>query len=204
MMRAPEQIAELNRGTLAASLEIARVSMESVEKLARLQMNTLHEVLDETLAQGKALAGARDPQQLSSLRMNTFERGFDQMFAYSRSVYELTARAQAQIGDILESRYSELDREVCAFVDEAAKSAPPEVEPGLALMKQSMAATRQLVDAFANVAKQVADTAETNVKSAADAAVSRARRAGKQFSETAESNVSAATETLKSAQRKGR
>jgi len=207
-MRAPEQITQLNRGALEASLEIAKISMDSAEKLARLHMNTMHEALDETLAQTKAMADARDPQDMSALRVNTLEHGMDHVFNYSRNIYEVAAKAQAEIGHILESRYSEFNREVGELVDEAARSAPPGAQPALAFVKQSMAAGNQLVDALSKVTRQVAETAEANVRSAADTAFSRAKSSGRHAAESAEANVRLATDSTvsaaKGAARKGR
>jgi len=174
MNKAPEQLTQLNRGAIEAALALATVSMDSMEKLARLQMETTRAVLDGGLAQSQSLADAKDPQQLAAMRTTALGHGLEQMGAYSRSVCDVAAKAQSEIGKIMESRYAEFNRELAQLVKEAAKSAPAGAEPALAVVKQSMAATNQMVEALTKVAKQVAETADANVKSAANRAIAQA------------------------------
>lgn len=179
MTKAPEQLAQLNRSAIEAAMAVAKVSMESLEKLARLQMETAREVLDESLAQSRSLAEAKDPQQLAKMRTTALEHGLQQISSYSRKVYDVAAKAQSDIGKIMESGYAELNREFAQLVDEAAKAAPTGAEPALTVVKQSMAATKQMVEALTKVAKQVAETADANVKSATNQAV-KAKASAKQ------------------------
>ncbi|MDH5536366.1 MAG: TIGR01841 family phasin [Betaproteobacteria bacterium] len=179
MSKSPEQLSQLNRGAIEAALALAKVSMDSVEKLARLQMETTREVLEDSLAQTRSLAEAKDPQQLAAMRATALEHGLEQMGAYSRSVYDVAAKAQSEIGKIVESRYTEFNRELAQLVEEAAKSAPAGTEPALAVVRQSMAATNQMVEALTKVAKQVAETADANVKSAANQAIAKAKGGAK-------------------------
>ncbi len=175
MTKAPEQFAQLNRSAIVSALALAKVSMDSLEKLARLQMETTREVLDDSLAQTRSLAEAKDPQQLAAMRTNSLEHGLEQMGAYSRAVYDVAAKAQSEIGKIVESRYAEFNRELAQLVDEAAKAAPAGAEPAMAVVKQSMAATNQMVEALTKVAKQVAEAADANVKAAASQAAAKAK-----------------------------
>jgi phasin family protein len=179
MIKAPEQLAQLNRVAIDASLAIAKIAMDSAEQLARLQMNTVRQLLDESVTQAKALAGTKDPQEFAATRISTLEHGLEQMVAYSRSVYEVSAKAQGEIGKILEDRYTAFRREVAELVDEAASAAPAGAEPAIAIVKQSMAATTQAIDALAKMTKQATDMADANVKPAANAATTEAKARAK-------------------------
>lgn len=166
----PEQFAQLSRSSIDASLAIAKIAMESAEQLARLQMDAVRKVISQGVAQTQALAGAKDTQDFAATRLASLENGLEQVAAYSRTVYEVSTQAQGEIGKVLENRYSEFNRGLSELVDEAAKSAPAGSEPAVAMIKQSMAASNQVIDALAQVVKQVSQTADANVKSAAGAA----------------------------------
>lgn len=179
MIKTPEQLAELNRGTIEAALSLAKVSMDSMEKMARLQMEAAREALQQSLEQTKKAADAKDPQALVTMRAAALEQGLEQLAAYSRSVYDLAAKTQTDVGKIIEQRFNAFNREVTQMIEEAAKSAPSGSEPAVAIVKQMMATNKQMIDALNKVAKQVAETAEANVKAAADNAIKAAKAGGK-------------------------
>lgn len=179
MIKTPEQLAELNRGTVEAAMALAKVSMDSMEKMARLQMEAARTVLEESIGQSKQLAEVKDPQALMAMRAAALEQGMEQMAAYSRSVYDLAAKTQADVGKIIEQGFTAFNRELAQMVDEAAKSAPAGSEPAMAMVKQMMATNKQMVEAMNKVAKQVTETADANVKAAAESAIKAAKAGGK-------------------------
>ena len=175
MVKAPEQLSELNRATVETAMNLAKLSMENAEKLVRLQLDTAREMLEEHVKNAKALTDAKDPQQLAELRAKAMEDSVEQVTAYSRSVYDLAAKTQADFGKIMEQRFAAFSRSMEQMVDDAAKSAPAGSAPALAAIRQTLAATHAMVDTLARTAKQFADAADTNIKSATAAAANVAK-----------------------------
>lgn len=170
MVKVPEQISELNRTTVETAMSLAKLSMENAEKLVRLQLETVREMLEDNLKNARALTEAKDPQQFSQLQAKVMEESVEQVAAYSRSVYELASSTQAEFGKLMESRFAAFNRGIGQMVDDAAKSAPAGSEPAIAAIRQTLVATNALVDTLTKTAKQFADAADTNIKSATAAA----------------------------------
>ena len=99
----------------------------------------------------------------------------EQVTAYSRSVYDIAAKTQAEFGKIMEQRFAAFNRNMEQVVDDVAKSAPAGSAPALAAIRQTLAATNAMVDTLARTAKQFAEAADTNIKSAAAAATNVAK-----------------------------
>lgn len=179
MVKTPEQISEASKTAVDTAMKLAQISMENAERLVRLQLEAAKGMLEDNLQSAKALAEAKDPQQLAALRARALETGVEQMTAYSRGIYDLAAKTQAEFGKIMESRIAAFNREVAQLVDDAAKSAPAGSEPAIAAMKQTLAATNAMIDTMAKAAKQFTEAADSNIKSAAAAATHAAKGGAK-------------------------
>ncbi len=75
-----------------------------------------------------------------------------------------------EFGKLTEARFATFSREIAQMMDSAAKSAPAGTEPVLAAIKQAMAATTAMVDTLDKTAKQLAEVADANLRSATNAA----------------------------------
>lgn len=170
MVKTPEQISAANKAAVDTAMKLAQISMENAEQLVRMQLEAARGMLEDYLKSAKALAEAKDPQQLAALRARALESGVEQMTAYSRGIYDLVAKTQAEFGRIMESRIAAFNREVAQLVDDAAKSAPSGSEPAIAAMKQTLAATNAMIDTMTKAAKQFTEAADSNIKSATAAA----------------------------------
>lgn len=179
MVKTPEQISEATQAAVETAMKLAQISMENAERLVRLQLDAAKAMLEENLKNAKALANAKDPQQLAALRAKALESGVEQMTAYSRGIYDLAAKTQAEFGKIMESRVAAFSREVAQLVDDAAKSAPAGSAPAIAAMKQTLAATNAMIETMTKAAKQFTTAADSNIKSATAAAVHAAKGGAK-------------------------
>ena len=98
MTKLPENVIELNRTTAETAVKLAQVSMENAEKLVRMQLDVAKDMLEGNLKNAKSLADAKgDPQQLAGLRAQVMGDSMEQMAAYSRSIYDLAAKTQAEL-----------------------------------------------------------------------------------------------------------
>jgi phasin family protein len=180
MVKLPENVIELNRTAVETAMKLAQVSMENAEKLVRMQLDTAKNILEGNLKNAKNLTEAEgDPQQLVELRTQVLGESMEQMADYSRSVYDLASKTQAELGKLMEQRFAAFNRDVAQWVDEAAKSAPAGTEPAVAAIRQTLATTNAMVDTLAKTTKQFAEAAELNIKSATAAAVSVTRASAK-------------------------
>ncbi|MEK6592300.1 MAG: phasin family protein [Pseudomonadota bacterium] len=179
MVKTPEQISAANQAAVETAMQLAQISMQNAERLVRLQLDAAKGMLADNLKNAQALTEVKDPQQLAALRAKALESGVEQMTAYSRSIYDLAAKTQAEFGKIMESRIAAFSHEVTQLVDEAAKSAPAGSAPAIAAMKQALATTNAMIETMTRAAKQFTQTADTNIKSATATAVNVAKSGAK-------------------------
>ncbi|MDP5241236.1 phasin family protein [Uliginosibacterium sp. 31-16] len=170
-MSLPEQISTANKASIEAALTFANTAFASAEKLATLNLNTARAMLEDSVATAKTLLGAKDAQELVSLQSALAQPTVEKIVSYSRSVYEISAAAQEDISKILESQLSEVNKNVSAALDKAAKSAPAGSDVAVAAVKSAIAAANSAYDSINKAAKQVAEIAEANVAAATTATV---------------------------------
>lgn len=178
-MTLPDQISSANKASIEAALTLANTAFASAEKLATLNLNTARSILEESVGSTKSLLGAKDVQELMSLQASLAQPTIEKFVAYSRSVYEISAAAQEDISKILESQFGEINKNISAALDKAAKSAPAGSDVAVAAVKSAMAAANSAYDSINKAAKQVAEIAEANVAAATSATVKAVGSASK-------------------------
>jgi phasin family protein len=163
MLTTPEQLATANKANVEAMLTLANTAFASAERLAALNLNTARAVLEDSVNNAKTLLGAKDLQEVISLQATLAQPSVEKAVAYSRSVYEISAQTQEE--------FSEVNKNVAATLDKAAKSAPAGSDVAVAAVKSAIAAANSAYDTMSKAAKQVAEIAEANVAAATNATV---------------------------------
>jgi phasin family protein len=171
MFTTPEQLASVNKANVETVLTLANTAFASAERLAALNLNTARSVLEDSVANAKALLSAKDLQELVTLQSTLAQPAVEKAVAYSRSVYEISAQTQEEFSKVFESQFSELNKAVASALDKAAKSAPAGSDVAVAAVKSAIAAANSAYDSMSKAAKQVAEIAEANVAAATTATV---------------------------------
>ncbi len=167
----PEQFAASNKANVETVLTLANAAFASAERLAALNLNTARSILEDGVANTKALLAAKDVQELMNLQASLAQPIFEKAVAYARSVYEITSQSQEEVSKILEGQVAELNKGVATALDKAAKSAPAGSDVAVAAVKSAIAAANSAYDSMSKAAKQVAEIAEANVAAATNATV---------------------------------
>ncbi|PAS96174.1 MAG: granule-associated-like protein [Candidatus Dactylopiibacterium carminicum] len=178
-MSFPDQIGAANKASIEAALTLANTAFSSAEKLATLNLNTARSVLEDSVSNAKSLLGAKDAQELLALQASLAQPTIEKFVTYSRSVYEISAAAQEDVSKIFESQFGEINKNLTAALDKAAKSAPAGSDVAVAAVKSAIAAANSAYDSINKAAKQVAEIAEANVAAATSATVKAVGSASK-------------------------
>jgi phasin family protein len=171
MFATPEQFAASGKANVETLLTVANSAFASAERLAALNLNTARSFLEDSLASSKALLGAKDVQELLNLQTSFAQPLVEKAVAYNRSVYEIASQSQEEVSKLLEAQIAELNKNLAAALDKAAKSAPAGSEVAVAAVKSAIAAANSAYDSVSKAAKQVAEIAEANVAAATSATV---------------------------------
>lgn len=185
MTAIPEQFAAANKANIENLLTVANSAFANVERLAALNLNTARTLLEESLANTKALLGAKDAQELISLQSALVQPLVEKAVAYNRSVYEIASQGQEEVSKLFEAQIAELNKNLTAALDKAAKSAPAGSDVAVAAVKSAIAAANSAYDSVNKAAKQVAEIAEANVTAATNATVKAVGTAAKTGSKKA-------------------
>lgn len=171
MFTTPEQFAVANKAAVDSLLSLANTALASAERVAALNLNTARSVLEDGVANAKAMMGVKDVQEAVSMQAGMAQPGVEKAVAYSRSVYEISAQAQEELSKSLEAQFGEFQKQVASLLDTASKSAPAGSDVAVAAVKSAIAAATSAFDNMNKAAKQVAEITEANVAAATNATV---------------------------------
>ena len=168
---APEQFAAANKANVEILMTIANAAFATAERLAALNLNTARAVLEDTVANAKTLMAVKDPQEMVSLQSTLTQPALEKVVAYAKNLYEISAQSQEEFSKLFEGQFAEVNKNVAAALDKAAKSAPAGSDVAVAAVKSAIAAANSAYDSMNKAAKQVAEIAEANVAAATSATV---------------------------------
>lgn len=166
----PEQIAAANEANVAAALSLANSAFANAERLTALNLNTARAALDDSFANVKALLSAKDPQELVSLQSALAQPMVEKSVAYARGVYEIASQAQEELSKLVEGKVADLNKNLAAALEKAAKSAPAGSEAALAAVKTAIDSANSAYDSVTKAVKQVTEMAEANAEALTSAA----------------------------------
>ena len=166
-----EQLAASNKANVETMLTIANTAFASAERLAALNLNTARSMLEDVVANAKALFAVKDVQEFMGLQASLAQPAVEKAVAYSRSVYEIATQTQEELSKVFEGQFSEMNKAVSSALDKAAKNAPAGSDVAVAAVKSAIAAANSAYDSMTKAAKQVAEIAEANVAAATNATV---------------------------------
>jgi phasin family protein len=175
-MKIPEQINDISKSNVELALKFAKISMDSAEKLVKLQIETARSAMEENAKSAKALSEARDLNAANTLRMKLAETGVEQAMSYARSVYEVTTQTQGELAKLFEERLQGLTKGMAGAMDQAAAGAPPGSDFAVNAMRSAMAASQAAMDAMTKAGKQMTDMAQANFQAAASAATDAVKK----------------------------
>ncbi len=171
MFTTPEQFAAANKASVDAMLTLANTALASAERIAALNLNTARSMLEDGVANAKAMLGAKDPQEFFSVQASLAQPSLEKAVAYTRSVYEISVQSKEEISKLLEAQFSEFQKQTMALLEKATKNAPVGSDVAVSAVKSAIASATSAFDSMNKAAKQVADIAEANVAAATNATV---------------------------------
>ena len=84
MYNATEQFADFNKVNVANATKLAALSMQSAEKLFKLNLNAAKIALQQSVESAQAAASVKDVQEMMALRAKYAESGVQTAMSYSR------------------------------------------------------------------------------------------------------------------------
>jgi phasin family protein len=172
-----EQFAAANKAAVDSLLSVANTALASAERIATLNLETARELVEGSVSGAKALMGAKDVKEAVSIQASLTQPNVEKAVAYSRSVYEITAQTQEELGKLVEAQFGEFQKSVAGLLEKAAKSAPAGSDVAVAAVQSAIAAANSAFSNMRQAAKQVTEIAQTNIAAATSATAKAAKKA---------------------------
>ena len=179
MYQAPEQLVALNKANLEVAAKFAGVALQGAERIMDIQVQAAKAAFADGVENVKTLAAVKDVQQLAAIKDELAQPAIEKATAYARSVYDVAAATQAEMGKLVEEQIAEFNKQVVTTLDRIAKTAPAGSEVGIAALKSGIAAVNSAYDNMSKVSKQFAEAAQTNFEAVAKQAVNGSKKAKK-------------------------
>ncbi|GGP26385.1 phasin family protein [Silvimonas amylolytica] len=179
MSQAQQQFAELATGQIETVLRFARLSLDSSERLFKVQVEATRTALEENVKNARALLSVKDAQEAVSLRQKLIESSVEQATTFSRAIFEIASQAQGELSKLYEERAVAFNKELVSSLDRVAKSAPAGADVAVAAVKSTAQATAAAVDSLTKAAKQVAEFTDASVKAATNATAEAVKTASR-------------------------
>lgn len=164
----PEQIQAAQKANVESLLAVASFQFSAIEKLANLNANAVKAAFEDSVTNTRALMGAKDVQEFTSLQSTLTQPTLEKAIAWSKSVYEVATSANTELSKLAEQRTAEWNENFAGMLEKATKNAPAGSDVAVAAMKQMLTAANSAYDNLNKVAKQATEMAEANVAAATD------------------------------------
>src|SRR3954453_4902554 len=164
----PEQIQAAGKANVESFLAVANTQFAALEKLANIQASAMKSAFEDSIANTRALLGAKDVQEFVTLQNSFAQPAIEKAIAYSRSLYQVATEANAELSKVAERRAAEWNENFVGLLDKVSKNAPAGSDVAVAAMKSMLAAGNSAYDNLTKIAKQATEIAEANVTAASE------------------------------------
>ncbi len=177
MFAVNEDFSAYQKTNLDSLLKYSDTATEAAEQWFELNARTAKAGVAEALKQARALAAAKDVQELTSLQTGFSQANAEKWLGFARAAYGWATETQGEFAKLAEAQIAEINRSLTAALDRAAKSAPTGSEFAFAAIKQAMSATNQALETVSKASKQAGEIADVTVGAAAGVLPARKRPA---------------------------
>jgi phasin family protein len=163
-----EQLAQSQKASAQVLLTLARTAFHGLEQLSALNLAASRDLFNTGTTGTQQLLGVRDPQQLKDVAASLARPNVDKLLEYSRSLYDLSANLQREVTSVLEEQYSNIRHNAAGLIEKTGAT-PIAGDVFGAAVKQLLNASNTAFENMSQMAKQVTDIVDTNVKAASNA-----------------------------------
>ncbi|MBV1775182.1 phasin family protein [Burkholderiaceae bacterium DAT-1] len=162
-----------------AFLRLAKVSLDSTERLVQLHMDTVRQAIDEATGDALKLTQVQDLNSATAVRNAVASKLADSFMAYSRNIHEIAGQIQQEVLRVAEENMGAFGKSIESGLDSARVSGPAGSEQFLAALKSSFAVNSAAIDSLTKAAKQVSEFANASVEAATTATANAVKGASK-------------------------
>ena len=167
-----EQLGDMNRKNMEAAMRLAQLSIENSQKIMALQSELARELFQESVANAKAQSGAKDPQEILSLRTRYAQETAQKMMESAQKIAEIGNDARVEFSRLLTEQLASGSHDLMDSFQNFFKALPGQNPNVMEAMQQAMARANS---AFEQIT-QVSATAFNNMNELAKKTTAKSKK----------------------------
>ena len=148
MKKQLDAVAAAQATSADTAVALMRNTLDAIERLAALNLNTMRDALEATAHQGSKL---QSPQDLADAAQPSMER----TRAYYHQVYDLMSEMQEELTKVMQAHYTALSESATSATKSIAESTPVGGEAFAAAMKTMLDSSAQAFERLNDTAHQL-------------------------------------------------
>ena len=177
-MNATEQIQAAQKAELESITSMVEKTMNGLERLAQLNLQTLREVTQDAAEAIRAALSARDVQELLSAQADIpIQASGQKAFAYAQKLAEIAASTQAELAGSVNASMTRMQQTWHGAMQNTAHTLPMGSEGTAALMQSALNFTNQAVEALQKTQSQTTKMVSGGVQSITQTAAKGTKQA---------------------------
>lgn len=150
---------------LAIYATLTGKTLESVEKLVRLNMAAAKATLEESAAAANQVMGARTPQECLAHVQAQAKPNLDKAISYGSQFFGIVSGVQSELSAAVEAQIAAANRNTTELMEVAFSKAPAGFEGVTAMFKSGLGQSGNGYEQMTRTAKQAMEAMEANLNS---------------------------------------
>ena len=130
-----DAITSTQKASAETAMALMKSSLDTIERLAALNLNTMREAIEASSSQANKLMSAQDLAHAKKLQEEAAQPGVERTRTYYHQVYELMTEMQEQLTKVMQAHYNAMSESAATVSRNISASAPAGGEAFATAMK---------------------------------------------------------------------
>ncbi|MFN7093774.1 MAG: phasin family protein, partial [Burkholderiales bacterium] len=163
MNKTTENFSEATVQTIDTAREFMQTSLESIEKMTRLNLDASKRILDETSQALKEMSSVNNPKDLLNRVNQLASSSVESNMCNCRDLYEILTEAQSKISKMFEIQIQATQKNVTSAVEGLSQLNPKSTVASESI-KNWLNGANQAMNTMNKMASQVTEFTNNNIK----------------------------------------
>ncbi len=159
MYKKSEQFSELQRKNMETGIKLAKISIDSSQRIVALQVEVAKQLLQDSIENAKALVAVKDPQQAVTLQTRFAQETTKKMMEIAHEIAEISSASRAEFSHLLTEQLASGSKEMVAAFQSLFTAFPGQDSNVMDAMKQAMTTATGAFEQFAQASSVFTKTA---------------------------------------------
>jgi phasin family protein len=166
-----EQVIAAHKAQLSALHEMSSKALETIEKIAQLNLETSKNSLERHHEHAHSLLSNKDVKELSKLHNNALQDLAEKAAAYNHDLFGIAVGLGNEFGELIEAQMAGAQKQFVAAVEATMKNVPHNAEPIMEAVKNALSTANEAMDSVQNVVKQAAESTQAKLAALSESTV---------------------------------